>query len=292
MQIDPAFQGSIVGANASEDRGPVVDSHGPVPSVGQHPDSQGQCHDPVGVTLYNRQMSLITEARPEIALLRYCSQLSESYPDEDGDTVIHIAAVQNDLHLANLWRTVFRGKFVEQLNEKNLMGQTPLHLAVAINDPHMIDFLMRYGAAVDLQDAKGRNPIHMACQYGDVNTLKILFYHCDLRRENLLPAINTGEFQGGMNSLLYFLHCHNPVSENQFEIIDLLLHRGANPHFIDGGSGKNIAHYIADQNNVALYKYLYERYPCEIDWEAARRDGGHVHLVGDEFIFSKPEELE
>ena len=290
MQIDSAFQGgSIQGTNASEDRGAVADSPGLVPSVVQNAGSQGS--DPVGVTLFNRQMSLMTEASPKISFAQYCSELLENYPDEDGDTVIHIAAAKNDLNLATSWRKVFPGKFAEQLNEQNLLGQTPLHLAVVIKEPEMIEFLIENGASISQQEVRGRNPIHMACEYGDFSTLETLFYHIEQPRDILLTAINAEEFQG-MNSLLYFLHCHNPVSESQFEIVELLLKSGADPNFMDGGSGKNIVHYIADQNNVALYNYLHEKYPDKIDWQAPRRDGGRVDLVGGKFVFTKPEEEE
>ena len=288
MQIDPAF--GPVEVNTGERKRPLAESQGVGAPLVQRAACEDEGGGPIDLSLFQRQLTLASETELTIPSMSLLTELSESFPDEDGDTVIHMAAVNDDLILANLWRGAFQEKFAEQLNAQNLLGQTPLHIAVINNDNSMIKFLARSGAYIQVHDCQGRTPIHLACQNGSISALQNLFYHTDCRFQSLRSAINATEYNGGMNSLLYFIHCHNPVPVSQFKIIDLLLSSGADPNFADPGSGKNIAHYIADQNNVALYKYLQEKYPDQIDWQAPRLDGGQVALVGDEFVFTKPEE--
>ena len=290
MQIDPAFSGGLVELDTGEKKRPLAESQGVGAPIVKRAASQDEDGEPINLSLFERKLSLASETESTTPLASYLRVLSERFPDEDGDTVIHMAAAYNDIRLATLWRAAFQGKFAKQLNTQNLLGQTPLHIAVINNDIGMINFLARNGAHIKVHDGRGRTPIHLACEYGNINTLQNLFHHADFGCQSLRSALNAEEYSGGMNTLLYFIHCHNPVPVSQFEIIDLLLARGANPDFTDAGSGKNIAHFIADQNNVALYKYLQDKYPVQIDWLAPRLDGGQVTLVGDEFVFTKPEE--
>ena len=256
--------------------------------IGQAKEGE-QGEEPIDVALFQRQLS-VADAKPTVAMDGYLRRLANEYPDEDGDTVMHMAAVHRDLQLAHLWRCAFQEKFAEQLNEQNLLGQTPLHLAVINNDLAMIHFLVQNGASIQVQERKGRTPIHMACQYGDIGTLRQLLQGVTQREhgERVHSVINTAE-NGGLNSLLFFIHHRNPVLESQFAIIDLLFEYGADPDYTDGCSGKNLVHYVADQENVALYNYLREKYPQNIYWHAPRFDGTSVALVGDTFVHTKPD---
>lgn len=259
--------------------------------VMQTPDGQPEGVQPMELGIHERQLSLV-KPKTTLAVAELLQQLSSEYPDKDGDTVLHIVAARRDLQFALLWRRIFQDKFAEQLNERNHLRQTPLHVAVFVNDLPMIEFLLQNGASVTVQEREGRTPIHIACERGDIDSLRLLIQTIIQRGESTHSVLNISDFNGGLNSLLFFIHKHNPLSEAQFRIIDLLLECGADPDFKDESSGKNIVHYIAEQNNVALYNYLHEKYPFDIDWQSPRRDGCRVALEGNTFIFTKPESLE
>ncbi len=261
--------------------------------VMQAPDGQENGDRPMELGLCDREMSPV-EPRTTLAVAEFIRQLDldSQYPDEDGDTVLHIIAARGDLQFALLWRGFFQDKFLEQLNEQNHLGQTPLHVAVFTGDLKVTEFLLQNGASVRLQERHGRTPIHIACERGDIYLLRLLIQSISQRGESLQSVLNISDYNGGLNSLLFFIHKNNPVSEGQFGIIDLLLEYGADPGFADESSGKNIVHYIAEQNNVALYNYLFEKYPRDIDWQFPRRDGCRVALEGNAFVFTKPENQE
>lgn len=240
-------------------------------------------------TLSQRDLSP-TQCKPELSLGSPLLLLIAEYPDKDGDTVLHMAAVNRELPLAQLWKNGVSEHFTHDLNEQNHLGQTPLHIAIYNNDLPMIQFFLENGASVLKQDRDGRTPVHFACQYGCIDTLHLLLQHIEQSNQSLPAALNTEVYHGGLNSLLFFISLHNPVREEQFPAVDLLLQYGADPNHQDKRSGKTIVHYLADQNNVALYKYLQTNYPSEIDWNAVRYDGGQVTLEDDIFVFEKDED--
>lgn len=48
----------------------------------------------------------------------------------------------------------------------NLDTQTPLHLAVYLNQVPVVKALVANGACVELQDQDGNTPLHVACEHG------------------------------------------------------------------------------------------------------------------------------
>ncbi|MGI2028297.1 ankyrin repeat domain-containing protein [Endozoicomonas acroporae] len=211
------------------------------------------------------------------------------YPDKDGDVLLHMAAVHEKLPVAQLWKNALPQHFNSDLNQQNHLGQTPLHVAIHNNDLPMINFLLENGASVFKHEGNGRTAIHFACEYGKIETLNLLLQLIKQGNQSLPDALNAETWNGGLNSLLFFVSQHNPVKEDQFPVVDLLIKCGANPNHQDKCSGKTLVHYLADQNNVALYQYLQTNYGSTIDWNAARYDGGRVSLQDGIFVFEKEE---
>ena len=143
------------------------------------------------------------ECMPKLSLDSMLKTLIQEYPDEDGDTVLHMAVVHNKFPLAELWKNAFPENFISELNEQNNLGQTPLHLAVFDNNLPMIHFFLQNGASVRVHEKEGRTPIHFACQYGNLDTLNLILQKIEQRNESLPVALNEEEYVRGLNSLLF-----------------------------------------------------------------------------------------
>ncbi|KAJ3185348.1 Arf-GAP with coiled-coil, ANK repeat and PH domain-containing protein 2 [Gaertneriomyces sp. JEL0708] len=60
------------------------------------------------------------------------------------------------------------------VNEKDLTGQTPLHLAVDHPDALMVEFLLTWNADPNIQDGHGRTPLHTAADKGNADAVLAL----------------------------------------------------------------------------------------------------------------------
>lgn len=70
------------------------------------------------------------------------------------------------------------------LDIQNDDNQTPLHLAVLTKQPAVVRRLLICGANASVCDANGNTPLHLACQMGDLDSIK-----------ELLRPITAPEFQ-------------------------------------------------------------------------------------------------
>lgn len=57
----------------------------------------------------------------------------------------------------------------------NDLTQTPLHLAVITRQYKIVDKLIDLGARIDLVDRNGQTCVHLACQNGDIHSLRAIF---------------------------------------------------------------------------------------------------------------------
>lgn len=60
------------------------------------------------------------------------------------------------------------------LNHQTIEGVTPLLLAISIEDFEMANFLIDYGADINIADNNGISPIHLAVQSSDIRIVKKL----------------------------------------------------------------------------------------------------------------------
>lgn len=63
------------------------------------------------------------------------------------------------------------------VNQKNEMGQTPLHLAAEKGQKEIVEMLLEKGADVNATDKEGRTPLHDAVFYRHYEIAKILLQH-------------------------------------------------------------------------------------------------------------------
>ncbi|ESO01238.1 hypothetical protein HELRODRAFT_133683, partial [Helobdella robusta] len=101
------------------------------------------------------------------------------------------------------------------INQQNISGDTPLHVAIRKKHTRLVNLLLECGADVNIRDRSGLTPLHFACVYG---TYKIV--------EKLL---NAGSYPNGISDNKYYVSTPLMIAtENRKkEIAELLLERGA-----------------------------------------------------------------
>lgn len=73
------------------------------------------------------------------------------FKDLEGDTYLHVSVCKADRNMVQaLLERMTREKLQVMINAQNSMRQTPLYLAVSSNHPEMVELLIQYGADVNL----------------------------------------------------------------------------------------------------------------------------------------------
>ncbi|WOS42040.1 ankyrin repeat domain-containing protein [Xanthomonas rydalmerensis] len=75
-------------------------------------------------------------------------------PGMDGDTPLHIAAMDGDIQAVELFIP-----FVRNIDIKGGIGSSPLHYAARWGHPEVAKLLLRHGADINLQDDYGDTPL-------------------------------------------------------------------------------------------------------------------------------------
>ncbi|RLW07172.1 hypothetical protein DV515_00004306 [Chloebia gouldiae] len=134
------------------------------------------------------------------------------------------------------------------------MVKTPLHLAVYLEQPSVIQALIHKGVNPGLQDRNGNTPLHLACEQQYLQCAQQLLkgpakpdgttqprgYHQDLQLQN---------WQG--------LAClHISTLKGNIPMMSLLLESGANIDVREGTSGKTPLHLAVECHNCRAVQFL------------------------------------
>nr|XP_038946450.1 B-cell lymphoma 3 protein isoform X2 [Rattus norvegicus] len=93
--------------------------------------------------------------------------------DEDGDTPLHIAVVQNNKTAVYRILSLFKlGN--REVDVHNNLRQTPLHLAVITTLPDIVRLLVTAGASPMALDRHGQTAVHLACEHRSPSCLQAL----------------------------------------------------------------------------------------------------------------------
>ncbi|XP_059497240.1 B-cell lymphoma 3 protein-like isoform X2 [Stegostoma tigrinum] len=163
--------------------------------------------------------------------------------DEDGDTPLHIAVVQEDramveklIHLLQLGR--------KDLDIYNNLRQTPLHLAVITKQPTIISQLMANGASSTSLDRNGQTAAHLACEHSSLECLRALLAGGHERVD-----LEIRNYEG-------YTPLHVSVISYQKEIVEFLLDQGADIDAVDIKSGKTPLVHAVENNSIDMVTLL------------------------------------
>ncbi|MBI1215659.1 MAG: hypothetical protein GC185_07565 [Alphaproteobacteria bacterium] len=94
--------------------------------------------------------------------------------DNNGDSCLHIAAARPDTEVAEYLLTTEAAMLV---NSVNLLGRTPLHLAVLKKHEKLACDMIAAGGNVNQPDNKGFTPLHEAAEANDLPMMRALIRH-------------------------------------------------------------------------------------------------------------------
>ncbi|XP_006126612.2 NF-kappa-B inhibitor epsilon [Pelodiscus sinensis] len=172
-----------------------------------------------------------------------------TYISEDGDTLLHLAIIHSVRALAFCCITQLPREVLEIQND---LFQTPLHLAVYLEQPNVVRALIHKGVSLTLQDRNGNTPLHVACEQQNVQCAKQLLEPApgeSTEPQRSLQDLQLQNWQG-----LACLHI-STLKGNQ-QLMGLLLHSGADINVQDGTSGKTPLHLAVESRDRRTVKYL------------------------------------
>ncbi|KAM9273013.1 NF-kappa-B inhibitor epsilon [Cariama cristata] len=174
-----------------------------------------------------------------------------TYISEDGDTLVHLAIIHCVPAVALCCIAQLPREVLEIQND---LFQTPLHLAVYLEQPSVIQALIHKGVNLELQDRNGNTPLHLACEQQHLRCAQQLLqgtappegtaqpheHHQDLQLQN---------WQG--------LAClHISTLKGNIPMMSLLLESGANIDVQEGTSGKTPLHLAVECHNRRAVQFL------------------------------------
>lgn len=163
-----------------------------------------------------------------------------SAQDEDGDTGLHLAVVHSQQEALRSLTQVLSVLSGEELNMRNHLYQTPLHLAILTQQKEAVDVLLLAGADPALADRYGNTALHLAAGQEAGDMTSHLLQRPEVR--GLLEVANTA----GLCPL------HVAVLSNHLPSVRTLLQCGADVELRERTSGRTALHLATEADNVSL----------------------------------------
>ena len=192
--------------------------------------------------------------------------------DDEGDTLLHVS-------ILSIWTAVALGLIKlmhpEQLNVANNMSQTSLHIAAHTRNSSVLKSLIEHGADIAIQDNKGRTVMHILCEKGDSQSVKLLSEFPRMKSANVKNACAVT-----VQKITECLAIKNYKGQTCFHIacersnkdaMTTLLEIGMDINIQESKSGKTVLHLAAEQGNITVVRFLVKQ--RDIDLEKKTYDG-------------------
>ncbi|XP_053470729.1 nuclear factor of kappa light polypeptide gene enhancer in B-cells inhibitor, alpha a [Ictalurus furcatus] len=163
---------------------------------------------------------------------------------EDGDTYLHLAIIHEAENEAlQIIKHCINDPF---LNRQNHQRQTALHLAVIMEQPHIVEKLLKAGCDPRTVDQSGNTALHIACRRGSLSCFSVL------------TQINTHHLRSILSVPNYSGHtCLHIASICGFlSLVENLVQLGADINAKEQCSGRTCLHLAVDLQNLALVQQL------------------------------------
>ncbi|XP_017326549.1 NF-kappa-B inhibitor delta isoform X2 [Ictalurus punctatus] len=216
------------------------------------------------------QMDMNMAKLEEARLVLQAMDCRTTWKDDDGDTILHIYTAKGQREYA--FAAAEKLQELGSLDTKEHRGKTALLVAVAANQPEIVQDLLSLGADISICDIKGQTALHLAATYGFPQVMKVI-----LSMEHGVD-LETRNFEG-----LTPLHCavisHNATmkalastsssssvwlpdgnlqsqAENKLICLQLLMEAGASPLSQEIKSNKTVLHLAVKEGNIQLVHFF------------------------------------
>ncbi|MCI4389782.1 hypothetical protein PGIGA_G00102320 [Pangasianodon gigas] len=174
----------------------------------------------------------------------HTSQAWKHEVTEDGDTYLHLAIIHEaENEAVQIIKHCVNDSF---LNRQNHQRQTALHLAVIMEQPHIVEKLLKAGCDPRVVDQNGNTALHIACRRGSLSCFAVL------------TQINTHHLRSILSVPNYSGHtCLHIASICGFlSLVENLVQLGADINAKEQCSGRTCLHLAVDLQNLALVQQL------------------------------------
>ncbi|CAH8460893.1 unnamed protein product [Dicrocoelium dendriticum] len=164
--------------------------------------------------------SVDSPPRSDFAVPQFdCAEEVDDVPDVNSrnalrQTALHLAVTRHDLALAQCLLEDFNA--LSSLQDCD--GDTPLHDAIAGQDERLVELLLKHNADLTITNNSGQNPLHYAVIQGEAKIVRIILQHCLTQT----PWLVDEPQPDGLTAL------HLAAFHGHLEVCDLLLQAGAN----------------------------------------------------------------
>nr|XP_033793905.1 NF-kappa-B inhibitor epsilon isoform X2 [Geotrypetes seraphini] len=141
-----------------------------------------------------------------------------TYLSQEGDTFLHLAIIHGCPEIAVDFISLVTTEVLEIQNDSY---QSPLHLAVYLDQAEVVKALVQKGVNVELQDQNGDTPLHIACEWDHLHCAQILLQEDEPENSFLIQQNLQLQNWKGLACL------HIATLKQSCALISLLLRRGA-----------------------------------------------------------------